>query len=107
MILYPFTWIQLTTQAVEKDPTRNRAPLFLCGSLTEEKESTLTVFTPLPNTPYAMTSGTRKPVTESVTKPNQNKKGTQNYRICCLWILIFLKTSISFDNIQDCLVPMN
>lgn len=44
---------QLTARAVEKDPLRNRAPHFLCGSLTEE-ESTLTINTPLPDTPYPM-----------------------------------------------------
>ncbi|KAK2978877.1 hypothetical protein RJ640_030926 [Escallonia rubra] len=44
---------QLTTRAVEKDPLRNRAPHFLCGSLTEE-ESALTVTSPLPNIPFPM-----------------------------------------------------
>ncbi|KAH7862286.1 hypothetical protein Vadar_002497 [Vaccinium darrowii] len=44
---------QLTARAVEKDPLRNRAPHFLCGSLTEG-ESTLTINTPLPDTPYPM-----------------------------------------------------
>ncbi|CAL5411786.1 unnamed protein product [Camellia sinensis] len=44
---------QLTTKAVEKDPLRNRAPHFLCGYLSEE-ESTLTVITPLPDTPFPM-----------------------------------------------------
>ncbi|KAA8516698.1 hypothetical protein F0562_016796 [Nyssa sinensis] len=44
---------QLTTRAVEKDPLRNRAPHFLCGSLTEE-ESVLTLITPLPNIPFPM-----------------------------------------------------
>ncbi|XP_042502346.1 uncharacterized protein LOC122079721 [Macadamia integrifolia] len=44
---------QLTAKAVEKDPLRNRAPHFLCGSLTEEN-STLTVHTPLPHVPFPM-----------------------------------------------------
>lgn len=44
---------QLTTRAVEKDPLRNRAPHFLCGSLTEE-ESTLTMYTPFPDVPFPM-----------------------------------------------------
>lgn len=44
---------QLTAREVEKDPRRNRAPHFLCGSLTEE-ESTLTINTPLPDTPFPM-----------------------------------------------------
>lgn len=38
---------------MEKDPLRNRAPHFLCGSLTEE-ESTLTMYTPLPDIPFPM-----------------------------------------------------
>ncbi|KAL3536134.1 hypothetical protein ACH5RR_004595 [Cinchona calisaya] len=44
---------QLTTRAVDRDPLRNRAPHFLCGSLTEE-DSILTLFSPLPNTPFPM-----------------------------------------------------
>ncbi|XP_043687934.1 uncharacterized protein LOC122639171 [Telopea speciosissima] len=44
---------QLTAKAVEKDPYRNRAPHFLCGSLTEEN-TILTVHTPLPHVPFPM-----------------------------------------------------
>ncbi|XP_052172689.1 LOW QUALITY PROTEIN: uncharacterized protein LOC127788456 [Diospyros lotus] len=44
---------QLTYKAVEKDPLRNRAPHFLCGSLSEE-DSALTVISPLPDIPYPM-----------------------------------------------------
>ncbi|PSS23600.1 General transcription factor 3C polypeptide like [Actinidia chinensis var. chinensis] len=44
---------QLTERTVEKDPLRNRAPHFLCGSVTEE-ESTITINTPLPDTPFPM-----------------------------------------------------
>lgn len=44
---------QLTHKAVEKDPHRNRAPHFLCGSFSEE-ESALIVTSPLPNTPFPM-----------------------------------------------------
>ncbi|XP_042476421.1 uncharacterized protein LOC122058061 [Macadamia integrifolia] len=44
---------QLTAKAVEKDPFRNRAPHFLCGSLTVEN-SVLTVHTPLPHSPFTM-----------------------------------------------------
>ncbi|XP_022846709.1 uncharacterized protein LOC111369428 isoform X3 [Olea europaea var. sylvestris] len=44
---------QLTTRAVEKDPSRNRPLHFLSGSLMEE-ESTLTVVSPLTNTPVPM-----------------------------------------------------
>lgn len=51
--MWCFPYDQLTTRAVDKDPLRNRAPHFLCGSLTEE-DSTLTMFTPLPNTPFPM-----------------------------------------------------
>lgn len=42
--------LQLTSKSVERYFSRNRAPHFLCGSLTEE-ESTLTINTPLPNVP--------------------------------------------------------
>ncbi|GAV66087.1 hypothetical protein CFOL_v3_09597 [Cephalotus follicularis] len=44
---------QLTTRAVEKDPSRNRAPHFMCGALSAE-ESAVTVKTPLPHTPVAL-----------------------------------------------------
>lgn len=44
---------QLTHKAVEKDPHRNRAPHFLCGSLSEE-DSAVIVASPLPNTPFPM-----------------------------------------------------
>ncbi|CAN1231621.1 hypothetical protein LINPERPRIM_LOCUS3460 [Linum perenne] len=40
---------QLTSKAVEKDPSRNRVPHFVCGSVTEDA-SGLVVNTPLPNT---------------------------------------------------------
>lgn len=69
-------YFQLTARAVEKDPTRNRAPHFLSGSLNEE-ESTLTVFTPLPNTPFAMTRSTHESASrnELFNRPNQEKRG--------------------------------
>ncbi|XP_062082661.1 uncharacterized protein LOC133788977 [Humulus lupulus] len=41
---------QLTTKAVDKDHSRNRAPHFLCGSLTED-ESIVTINTVIPDTP--------------------------------------------------------
>ncbi|KAK1404734.1 putative general transcription factor 3C polypeptide 2-like [Heracleum sosnowskyi] len=44
---------QLTSKAVGRDPLRHRAPHFLCGSLTEE-DSTLTMYTPLPEIPLLM-----------------------------------------------------
>ncbi|CAN0914960.1 General transcription factor 3C polypeptide 2 [Linum grandiflorum] len=40
---------QLTSKAVEKDPSRNRVPHFVCGSVTEDA-SGLVINTPLPNT---------------------------------------------------------
>ncbi|GMH26343.1 hypothetical protein Nepgr_028186 [Nepenthes gracilis] len=46
-------YFQLTAKVVEKDPFRNRAPHFLCGSVVDEG-SAVTVSTPLPNTPYPM-----------------------------------------------------
>ncbi|KAL5862326.1 hypothetical protein ACOSQ3_003613 [Xanthoceras sorbifolium] len=51
---------QLTTKAVEKDPKRNRAPHFLCGSLTEDKSAIITVNTPLLDTPVTL----KKPASE-------------------------------------------
>ncbi|KAJ8899567.1 hypothetical protein K2173_018541 [Erythroxylum novogranatense] len=44
---------QLTTKAVEKDPSRNKAPHFVCGSLSEE-ESVITINTPLPGIPLTL-----------------------------------------------------
>ncbi|KAK1322689.1 hypothetical protein QJS10_CPA02g00941 [Acorus calamus] len=44
---------QLTTKAVEKDPQRNRAPHFVCGSLTEN-DGNLALSTPLPGMPFPM-----------------------------------------------------
>lgn len=55
---------QLTTRAVEKDPLRNRVPHFLCGSITEE-DSTLTMYTPLPDIPFPM----KKSLNEWATAP--------------------------------------
>ncbi|KAL5741042.1 hypothetical protein ACOSQ2_030222 [Xanthoceras sorbifolium] len=50
---------QLTTKAVEKNPIRNRAQHFLCGSLTEDKLA-ITVNTPLLDTPVTL----KKPVND-------------------------------------------
>ncbi|KAL8132039.1 hypothetical protein AgCh_007796 [Apium graveolens] len=44
---------QLTNKAMGRDPLRHRAPHFLCGSLVEE-DSTLTMYTPLPDNPLLM-----------------------------------------------------
>ncbi|CAL0299349.1 unnamed protein product [Lupinus luteus] len=47
---------QLTSKAVEKDNSpRNRAPSFLCGSVTEE-ESTLIISTPVSHAPFPLKS---------------------------------------------------
>ncbi|XP_019427890.1 PREDICTED: uncharacterized protein LOC109336019 isoform X2 [Lupinus angustifolius] len=47
---------QLTSKAVEKDNSpRNRAPSFLCGSVTEE-ESTLIISTPVSHDPFPLKS---------------------------------------------------
>ncbi|OMO89342.1 hypothetical protein CCACVL1_07901 [Corchorus capsularis] len=48
---------QLTSKAVDKDFSRNRAPHFLCGSLTEE-ESAIIINTPLPDIPLTMKKST-------------------------------------------------
>ncbi|KAF3972575.1 hypothetical protein CMV_003925 [Castanea mollissima] len=50
---------QLTSKAVDKDPSRNRTPHFLCGSLTEE-ESLITINTPVPNTPFPLKKSMNK-----------------------------------------------
>ncbi|KAM7254662.1 hypothetical protein ACFE04_019903 [Oxalis oulophora] len=48
---------QLTTKAVEKDFSRNKAQHYICGAFSEE-DSTVIVKTPLPNNPVAL----KKPV---------------------------------------------
>lgn len=73
---------QLTTRAVERDPLRNRAPHFLCGALTEEN-STLTMFTSLPNTPFPMKKSLReygkapRTVRGYISVSNQEKRAKQ------------------------------
>ncbi|XP_059646714.1 uncharacterized protein LOC132293301 isoform X2 [Cornus florida] len=73
---------QLTTRAVEKDPLRNRAPHFLCGSLIEE-ESGLTVINPLPDTPFPMKkslnewSNTPRTMRGFLAKSNQAKRAME------------------------------
>ncbi|KAJ9542634.1 hypothetical protein OSB04_029140 [Centaurea solstitialis] len=52
-------YFQLTIKAVEKDPSRNREPHYLCGAVTME-ESTLTVLSPLPNVPFPMKKSSNK-----------------------------------------------
>ncbi|KAM1770553.1 hypothetical protein ACFX11_045477 [Malus domestica] len=44
---------QLTTKSLEKDPRRNRAPHFLCVSLTME-ESAVIINTPVSNSPFPL-----------------------------------------------------
>ncbi|XP_047316570.1 uncharacterized protein LOC124920185 isoform X2 [Impatiens glandulifera] len=51
---------QLTDRAVNKDPHRNRAPHFLCGSITEEENQILTVLTPMDDTPFPMKKSSEK-----------------------------------------------
>ncbi|XP_074292131.1 uncharacterized protein LOC141618983 isoform X2 [Silene latifolia] len=46
-------YFQLTHKAVDKDPIRNRAPHFLCGSVASEG-SAVTVNTELPSSPHKM-----------------------------------------------------
>lgn len=58
--------LQLTTRAVDVDFLRNRAPHFLCGSITEE-ESIITVITPIPDTPLPF----KKPLTFGETQPTK------------------------------------
>uniref|UniRef100_A0A6N2LWL1 Uncharacterized protein n=1 Tax=Salix viminalis TaxID=40686 RepID=A0A6N2LWL1_SALVM len=59
---------QLTTKAVEKDPSRHRAPHFGCGSLSED-ESTIIVGTPLPYTPLPL----KKPVNDVGNNPKSKQ----------------------------------
>ncbi|KAJ4829849.1 hypothetical protein Tsubulata_035047 [Turnera subulata] len=44
---------QLTAKAVDKDPSRNRAPHFMCGSVCED-ESAIVISTPLPDVPLTL-----------------------------------------------------
>lgn len=50
---------QLTMKAVEKDPSRNREPHYLCGAVTMD-ESCLTVLSPLPNVPSRIKKSSNK-----------------------------------------------
>ncbi|KAG5240965.1 transcription factor 3C polypeptide [Salix suchowensis] len=61
---------QLTTKAVEKDPSRHRAPHFGCGSLSED-ESAIIVGTPLPYTPLPLKS--QKPISKSGSKQQEGE----------------------------------
>ncbi|KAI5580886.1 hypothetical protein BDE02_08G183100 [Populus trichocarpa] len=60
---------QLTTKAVEKDPSRHRAPHFGCGSLSED-ESAIIVGTPLPDTPLPL----KKPVNDVGNNPKSKQR---------------------------------
>ncbi|KAL9237573.1 hypothetical protein vseg_012104 [Gypsophila vaccaria] len=61
-------YFQLTHKAVDKDPTRNRAPHFLCGSLASEG-SAVTVNTELPSLPHRM----KKSATEWANTPRSSR----------------------------------
>ncbi|KAL3582867.1 hypothetical protein D5086_017199 [Populus alba] len=60
---------QLTTKAVEKDPSRHRAPHFGCGSLSED-ESAIIVGTPLPDTPLPL----KKPINDVGNNPKSKQR---------------------------------
>ncbi|XP_071690679.1 uncharacterized protein [Rutidosis leptorrhynchoides] len=70
---------QLTTKAVEKDHHRNREPHYLCGSLTEE-ESTLTVFSHLPNAPFSLKKSSKKCCDTPTTRRGFNSRSNQEKR---------------------------
>lgn len=55
---------------MEKDPHRNREPHYLCGSVAEE-ESTLTVFSPLPDVPFGDTPRSKRGY---ISNSNQKKR---------------------------------
>ncbi|KVI07947.1 uncharacterized protein LOC112515196 isoform X2 [Cynara cardunculus var. scolymus] len=50
---------QLTMKAVEKDPSRNREPHYLCGAMSME-ESGLTILSPLPDVPFLMKKSSKE-----------------------------------------------
>ncbi|GKU98344.1 hypothetical protein SLEP1_g11358 [Rubroshorea leprosula] len=62
--------LQLTAKAVDRYFSRNRAPHFLCGSLTEEG-STITVNTPLPNVPL--------PFKKSISDSGESPKSLRSF----------------------------
>ncbi|KAL5546828.1 hypothetical protein UlMin_006515 [Ulmus minor] len=73
---------QLTPKAVDKDPSKNRAPHFLCGSLTQE-ESSVTINTPRPNSLFPMKKAPNKggdnPIAmrDILSKENQAKPANE------------------------------
>ena len=64
---------------MDKDPSRNRTPHFLCGSLTEE-ESAIIINTPVPNTPFPLKKSLNKSgdtplsLREFTSEPQQKKR---------------------------------
>ncbi|XP_010242589.1 PREDICTED: uncharacterized protein LOC104586906 isoform X2 [Nelumbo nucifera] len=79
---------QLTAKAVDKDPSRNKTPHFLCGSLTED-DSTLSVNTPLPCTPFPMKKSlnewgdTPRSIRGILSGSNQAKKANDEVLALC------------------------
>ncbi|KAK6238872.1 hypothetical protein QUC31_004341 [Theobroma cacao] len=77
------TRFQLTSKAVDKDFSRNRAPHFVCGSLTEE-ESAIVVNTPLPDIPLTLKKQTNdygegpRSMRAFLTESNQAKNAKDN-----------------------------
>ncbi|KAL3585210.1 hypothetical protein D5086_012077 [Populus alba] len=59
---------QLTTKVVEKDPSKNRAPHFARGSLSED-ESAIVVGTPLPDAPLPL----KRPVNDVGNNPKSKQ----------------------------------
>ncbi|XP_056683473.1 uncharacterized protein [Spinacia oleracea] len=81
-------YFQLTHKAVDKDPLRNRAPHFLCGSLTSE-ESAVAMNTQLSSFPQRMKksatewSNTPRPartVASGLNQAKRNRKGTEKFQ---------------------------
>lgn len=78
-------YFQLTHKAVDKDPLRNRAPHFLCGSLASEK-SAVTMNTQLPSSPqrmkksateWANTPRPARTVASGLNQAKRTRKGTE------------------------------
>ncbi|KAI3746249.1 hypothetical protein L6452_08673 [Arctium lappa] len=78
---------QLTIKAVEKDPSRNREPHYLCGAVTME-ESALTVLSPLPNVPFLMKKSSKEwgdtPRSRRgyISRSNQEKRAREQMLKC-------------------------
>ncbi|KAM5559532.1 hypothetical protein ABKV19_020943 [Rosa sericea] len=73
---------QLTSNAVEKDATRNRAPHFLCVSLTEE-DSVVTINTPVPHNPFPLKTS-RKAEPNKVKREHDKMTSTSQDQVLAL-----------------------